>query len=276
MLLTKLITGWEFKETPKMYGTFHLICFAIMIILCVTFAIIGKKNHQIDKKIDLTVFLFGAFFILIEIYKQVFYTIEAGHYQWYAFPFQFCSVPMYVAFISPLIKNRKVKDYAYRFLIYFGLLAGLLVMLYPGDVFTKKITISIHSMLWHGGMVVLGTFLMFSKNFGHSYLDLLKSSVVYTMFVAIALVLNVVMYNLIFKETSDTFNMFFISPYYQSHIIILGDIQAKYGFFVHLICYIIAFNLGASVMFLINFALRKIEKLHSLKKNKVNNSPLTE
>ena len=37
------------------------------------------------------------------------YTLDAGYYQWHAFPFQFCSVPMFVAFIAPLLKDGKVK-----------------------------------------------------------------------------------------------------------------------------------------------------------------------
>ena len=44
----------------------------------------------------------GFIMLIFEIYKQVIFTYQVGHYQWYAFPFQFCSTPMYLYIIYGL------------------------------------------------------------------------------------------------------------------------------------------------------------------------------
>ena len=95
-----VITNWIWPwERPTNYGWYHILWLIIMIILCVFFSLKFGRKH--DEKIDnKVIFGIGLFLVIIELYKQIFYTLDAHRYQWYAFPFQFCSVPMYVALIN--------------------------------------------------------------------------------------------------------------------------------------------------------------------------------
>jgi hypothetical protein len=65
---------------------------------------------------------------------------------------------MYVGLLAGLLKEGKVRRALYSFLGTFCLFAGLAVMVYPNDVFTSTLGISIQTMVHHGGMTVLGIY----------------------------------------------------------------------------------------------------------------------
>lgn len=264
MILTDLVTDWRWPDArPTVYGWYHIMWLVIMIIVTALLCyFLGRKhNKRID---DRVIFSIGTMLIVIEIYKQIFYTLDAGHYQWYIFPFQFCSVPMYVAFIAPLIKNEKIKDAMYKFLASFGLLAGLAVMIYPGDCFaTWYVTILIHTMLWHSSMVVMGVYLVVAKGYGKGLKELLPASMLYVIILAVALIANVVGYHVYFKDPllnihNGKFYLMYISPYYDSPLPILSNIKETAPYPIFLLCYLLAFIIGISLLWFVIKVIRKI------------------
>lgn len=265
MLFAKLITDWQWPgDGVESYGWFHIMWLILMVIGCFTSSyFLGRKHSK--KADDVFIFIMGAMLITIEIYKQIFYTLDAGYFQWYAFPFQFCSVPMYVAFIAPLIKNEKIKDSMYKFLASFGLLAGIAVMLYPDTCFaTKYITILIHTMLWHSSMVVMGVYLIVSRNYGKNLLkEIVPGAIIFSIIVVIALIANIIAYNVYFGDPiknihDEKFFLLYISPYYETPFPILCDIKEKVPFVIFFICYLLAFFLGVSLLWSIVYLIRKL------------------
>ena len=93
-------TAWG-MEKPKAYGPFHLIFTFVGLAVCVLLAYLlrhtGKRGN---KAVLLSV---GIFLAVTELYKQLFYYYYIGDhtYQWWIFPFQLCSVPMYLCLIAP-------------------------------------------------------------------------------------------------------------------------------------------------------------------------------
>ena len=104
--------------------------------------------------------------LLLEVYKQIVFTftVEDGkivaEYIWHAFPWQFCSTPMYVGLLAGLTKPGKVHDALCAYLATFAVFAGTAVMLYPGDGFTPLTGINIQTIICHGSMVVIGGYLL--------------------------------------------------------------------------------------------------------------------
>ena len=276
-----LKTNWELKgELFSNYGWYHLMWLGIMIVATIVLTLVFARKH--NKKVDdRVIFSIGALLLEIEIYKQVFYTIDAGHYQWYAFPFQFCSVPMYVAFIAPLIKNEKVKEAMYKFLAFFGLLAGLAVMLYPDTCLnTRYISILIHTMLWHSSMVVMGVYLVVARKYGQNiFKEVLPGSIVFVIILAIAIIANIIAYKTYFgipekNIYNDTFFLMYVSPYYDSPLPILSNIKASVPYPIFMLSYIMAFVVGIAFLWLIVYGIRQLclalskKKEHIKEKNK--------
>lgn len=96
-------------ERPQPYGWFHIMFVVIMVVVTIAVSLLLRKKS--DKTIRVVVLTYAAICLLFEVYKQLLFSYTPAtntwDYQWYAFPFQFCSTPMYVALVAGLIKKRK-------------------------------------------------------------------------------------------------------------------------------------------------------------------------
>ena len=96
-------------ETPKTLGWFHIL-WIVLTIAAILYCCIYRRNDS-EKRVRQVVFWTSLVVILLEVYKQVNYTfgyssdVVTTDYQWYAFPFQFCSMPMYVGLLMGLSKK---------------------------------------------------------------------------------------------------------------------------------------------------------------------------
>ena len=256
------------------YSWYHIMWLIIMVtvslILCLSFA----RRH--DKKIDnRIIFGFGIFLIIIEIYKQIFITLINDSYQWSIFPFQFCSVPMYIAFLSGIIKKQKIKDAMYKFLSFFGLIAGLSVMLYPSSCFTTHyLSMLIHTMLWHSSMVIMGLYLIVSKeyctNIRNILNELLPGLVIFILILITAITINVIGYNVYFKNTDQVLFLMYISPYYYSPLPILSVIKENTNYFVFLLSYINIFIIGITILWLLAYGIKSLSIAKLINKKEIN------
>ncbi len=200
-------------ERPQMYGWFHIMFLGITALAVFLLCRLGKDAK--GKSLDIILRCFALSCIAFEIYKQLVFSFEydaaAGaavwDYQWYAFPFQFCSTPMYVALAASFLKEGKLKNALISYLATFGLLAGILVMAYPSTVFIETIGINIQTMYHHGGQLAIGLYLLICGKIELKWKSMLGASAVFVSMVAIASVMNVCAEVFALQET---FSMFYI------------------------------------------------------------------
>lgn len=202
--------------------------------------------------------LFGSLvaMVLLELGKQLVYSLEVTDgvpkwgYQWYAFPYQFCSTPIYVLPFAILLPEGRARDASVAFLSSFALFGGLAVMIYPGDVFSTYTIVSIQTMVHHGLQVVLGIYLLVHERekLGRRYFFGAVS--VFVIAVSVALALDIVMHHVLSAMgcPDETFNMFFISPYHDCTLPLLSLVQPHLPYFLFLAVYIIGFSVAAAVM----------------------------
>ena len=242
-------------ETPTAFGWFHLMFIGITVVAAVLFGFLFRKAS--DKKVRIFLLVVSSILLLLEFYKQMVYSYhpskDTWDYQWYVFPFQFCSAPMYVAFIAGLCKKCKFRDYLYSFLGTFCLLAGVMVMILP-DVFTVTIGVNIQSMVHHGAMIVIGVVMLVSGATELKHKTILKAAAVFASLVAIALLFDCAY---IWCGGTETCNMFFISPYGKNHFPVFQDIQ-KISYPLFLFCYLFAFTLASYIILLIAMGIKKL------------------
>lgn len=242
---------------PTNYGWFHLMFFGIMvlstILLCVFF-----KNCQ-DKTFRRIMLIGWVIMLTLEIYKQVIFSFDlsdAGtvtwEYQWYAFPYQLCSTPLYVLPFIAFMKDCKVRDAFAAYMSLFSIFGGLAVYFYPNDVFVQTIGINIQTMVHHGLQIVLGVFctVYYRKRFNIKYL--LKSVAVFAGAVALAILLNEAVYSaFIANGIDDTFNMFYISRHFECTLPILSAIYPKVPYIVFGLIYILGFAVISVILYFI-------------------------
>lgn len=251
-------------ERPTSYGWYHVLCLLICAA-CVVWAVVCGRNAK-EKTVRRIVLVTSLVVIALEVYKQINYTFGDGSgapsYQWYAFPFQFCSTPMYVGLLAGLTKKGKLHDSLCAYLATYAVFAGVCVMVYPNDVFIRTVGINIQTMICHGSMPVIGALLLAS---GHVRLEkrtILKALPVFLSCVGIAAVLNEVAYFTGILE-EHTFNMFFISPHCAPSLAVYSTVQEILPFPLCLIVYVLGFTAAAFVMLVLAMGIaRLLQKLH--------------
>ena len=247
-------------EMPPSYGTFHLVSIAITILATVALCLLYKKIG--DRGTRWVILAVSAVAILLEVYKQIAYTfsVENGvvvsNYQWYAFPFQFCSVPMYVGLLAAMTKG-KLHDCLCAFLASYAVFAGVCVMIYPGDVFSTLVGINYQTMYCHGSMITLGVFLLAVGYVKAPHKAILRAMPVFAAAVGLAAIMNEVVYRTDIAG-GETFNMFFISPHFEGTLPVYSSVQQVVPYPWCLILYILVFSIAAYVILLIASGVRAL------------------
>ena len=235
-------------EEPTLYGWYHIMCLGITVLATVLLCVFHKKDKP--ERVRLVVLFTTLFVIAFEIYKQIVFSFsvtDSGidfHYRWYAFPFQFCSTPMYIGLLAGLTKKGKLHDACSAYLATYAIFAGTCVMLYPGDVFMEMLGINIQTMICHGSMIAIGIYLLYTQHVKLQFKTIFKAMAVFASCLGIAMVMNEVAHFVGITE-DHTFNMFFVSPYFNSTLPVYSLVQPHVPFVVGLALYIGVFSLFA-------------------------------
>ena len=236
--------------TPRLYGAYHWLCLIIVLALCVFVAM--RCRHLSEKKVRLTLVFVGVTLIIFETYKQLHFAYDGQtdewSYTWYAFPFQFCSTPMYVMLTLAFLPNGKTRRALYAYLATYALFAGLVVMAYPGDVFTTSIGVNIQTMIHHGAMVVVGILLYATDVVAPKQKTIISALPVFLTLCAMALLANWLFER--FGDSAQSFNMFFISPYEIPTLVVFDKLFQYLPYPFYLMTYIFGFTLAAFLVLL--------------------------
>ncbi|MGI6644301.1 MAG: hypothetical protein ACOX28_00825 [Bacilli bacterium] len=276
------IGGTTNAEEALVFSPFHIVSIILMVVISVYVVVRILKVDRYDEnkylwntlnRGDYTMFKIGCLLFLIEIYKQIsFLTLFKG-YQWYGFPYQFCSSPLYILLIAPFIKNEKVKNAFYSFTGIFVLVAALSVMVTGQGIFTSWVSISIHTMIWHGLMVVAGVYIAFYQRVYKSIKNYLAAITVLLGLIVLAQILNIIFHYADPSGTkSGSVDLFFISPFQQNtNMPVLSDwriaLQNNLGLtlagILFTLIYLAVFSFGGLLIWAIEFGIYQLVTLLS-------------
>lgn len=258
MMLEKLdlfLESMRWPMTPPVaYGWFHILFTLGGFALCAFAA--WKLRKVSDKTARWILFSIGVLLGLTEIYKQLFYyfAVNDNSYAWGDFPFQFCSVPMYICLIAPWLKPGKLQRGMYSYAVLFNLLGGAIAFTEPSGLFHSYWFLTVHALFWHMVLVFIGLFLCFSKRGGTEKEDYKTACFTFFGLAAIAFSLNVFVQNVLNKHM----NMFFVGPG-NSPLVVFKWFSETFGWYVSSALFIFAVCLGA---FIISLLIRALQKKH--------------
>ena len=263
-VLGEIIKVLDMKmDTPQPYGWFHLLCCALTIIVTMIICILCK--HKTRRQVIAIVFGTAILVAVLEIYKQINFTFSfdgkeiSSDFLWFAFPWQFCSMPMYVGLLAGIFRKGKIHEALCAFLATYSIFAGVCVMLYPVTVFVDTIGINIQTMVCHGSMITIGAYLLYTGYVKMEHRTILKALPVFVVAVLVAMTMNEIAYYTGLLET-DEFNMFFISRHCAPSLPVYSIVQEVLPYPWCLIIYVVAFTLAAYLILLISMAVRKAIK----------------
>jgi len=245
-LLDQFMTWTAWRMTPpRPYGLFHLSFTFIGFALCAFLAWkLRKANERTNRAILLGC---GIFLLICEVYKQLFYYYHIGdrNYQWWIFPFQMCSVPMYLCIIAPLLKPGKVQKGMYNFMMIYNLLGGFMGFVEPSGIIHEYWTLTLHAFIWHMMLVFIGLYLAATNRGGKEIKDYKSATITFVALCCVAFCINVAL-----REVSGgSVNMFFVGPS-NSSLVVFKQISEAAGWYVSTLLYIPTVSLGAFLIFL--------------------------
>ena len=246
--LDKIIdaTAWQ-VPAPRSYGPFHITFTLVGFFLCALIA--WKLRNVNEKQSRRVIFTTGMILVFLEVYKQLLYHFHidtSEGYTWWIFPFQLCSVPIYLCIIAPLLKKGRVQNCCYSFMMLYNLLGGFIAFFEPSGLLHPYATLTAMSCTWHMLLVFIGLFLVFSGKGGSTIKDYKNSTITFLALCVVAFSIN-----LAFWDVSDhSINMFFIGPQ-NSSLIVFKQIAEKFGWYVSTALYIPTVCFGAYLIFLL-------------------------
>ena len=213
---------------------------------------------------DRVFFLCGVLMLCSEIWKQLVltFTLNHGTYNWWYFPFQLCSIPMYILLAYPWLRRSNTRRTLLTFLMCYCLLGGVAVFADTSGLHYPLRALTIHSYLWHILLIILGvtagiTYLrllrankkkaLFSRSLKTAFplRPFLYSSLLYLACCLIAELLNLSL------DRFGTINMFYINPDYQMQQVVFRDLLPILGNTGVILFYIASTILGAFILFLV-------------------------
>ena len=232
-------------EKPKPYGIFHLCFVLIGVLLCVFAAYKLRRANEKQNRIVLV--SVGVFLMLTEVYKQLFYYFIVGEhsYEWWIFPFQLCSVPMYLCVIAPLLRPGRLQSGMYHFMSTYNLLGGVMAVIEPSGLLHKYLSLTLHAFVWHILLIFIGLYLIATGRCAKNFPDFRQATYTFLGLAALAFCINLIFWNV----SEGTINMFYVGPRY-SPLVVFEQISRSAGWYVSTALYLPVVGLGAYLMYL--------------------------
>lgn len=239
-----------------------------------------QKIRQVSfpRRSDRLFFLCGVIMFISEIWKQITLTfvLGGGRYNWWYFPFQLCSIPMYLLLLYPWLRQKVARRILLTFLMSYTLLGGIAVFADPSGLHYPLVSLTVHSYLWHILLILIGILsgiiyfrsahelppsapahfcsthrsapsgpVHFYNAHRKTLCTFAGSTGLYLFFCMLA-----ELFNLSF-DRFGTINMFYINPGYQMQQIIFSDLSVRIGNMPAILLYMVSTILGAFFLFLI-------------------------
>ena len=239
-------TAWPMTP-PLPFSAFH-ICFSLFgLSAAFTLAWLCRRLPQ-AYRVRLLFFL-GILLALSECFKQMFlyYIVNGRKYDWWYFPFQLCSIPMYLCLILPFAAKfgRKWERLLCTFMYCYNLPGSILVFAAPYGMMHPYWSLTIHSFMWHILLVFIGLLIAFSGMGSVSWKGFTGSTGLFLACCGIATAVNILAGPYGYPD------MFYITPYYPTTQPFFSTIAEQFGIMAGDLAYIAAIIMGAFILHLI-------------------------
>ena len=271
------MTSWRMYQ-PHIGGVFHVFAVMITVTLAVFAAVLvirstcsrralsersierygagGQTGYK--KRIRILAFL-GWLMALSEIYKQLFlyYIVNEGAFDWWFFPFQLCSVPMYMCILLPLVKE-KVQKVLLTFMTGFTFLSAVCALIYPEDMLRPYVSLTVHGFAWHGVLLLISIVAGASGMADLTLKGYLRSVWLFLGLAAAAVGINVIGERMSAGNALSSYpNMFYLSPFHLSNQPFVDIVEKSLGRLPAMAVYTAAIIVVAGV---IDFIFRAISR----------------
>ena len=249
-------------ERPMPYGWFHILWIALSFVAI--FVLFKLRHKKSEKQLKIVLATYGITAFILEALKQIIWSFNydvitntvSWDYLWYAFPFQLCTTPIFISLICLFLSKTKLREALLSYMAYFTILGSIMTIILPDSCFVNTILVNIHTMYLHCGSFVVSVYLLITKEVKITKNNFIKAFIVFIIFVYLAELLNIIIYYSGVLN-GENFNMFYISPFFMTHLPVFNILQENLPFLIYLLSYILILTIGALIVY---FTAKLIDK----------------
>ena len=240
--------AFKFAETPRAWGVVHILYIAIGLSAAFVFSFFSRKASE--ERFNRILRTAGFILAGMEVFKISFFLFAVNGGDAVAtaglFPFQLCSLPIYMAPLASFLKKESpVRKALLTFMMTYTLMSGFSTFIETSGILQEYVLATLHSLIWHAMLVFIGLLIAFSGRGGHTFRDFFRGFICFIVCCNTALFLNVLIETLL---PGAEVNMFYIGPR-RSSLVIFNTIFDRYGWVVQMRIYEIALSIGACAVF---------------------------
>ena len=237
-------------EAPKLFGAFHIaaalitaaaaVCAAFFCARRIRSAARSTTAPAYDRTALIKILsVCGWVLVILEVYKQLFlyHIVNGGAYDWWFFPFQLCSVPMYLCLFLPLWKGR-MKDTVLLYLWDFCFFGALLALLYPEAILRAPLPLRIHGFLWHALLLFIAFLILFAAKCRDDARAFFRTALLFLFFCLLATGVNLLLEGQGLPGSYP--DMFYLTPYHPATQPVAREAEVLLGRLPARILYVLA------------------------------------
>ena len=219
------------KSTPGLFSAFHIVLSCLTLLAA--FMLSSVRIRDPLKALETS----ARIALLSEMIKQVFLFRMHHVFQWWYFPFQLCSVPMYLLCCLTRLSDEQ-QETVCTFCASCSLIAALCALLYPENMLHEQVFLMTHSFLYHGWMLWCSFLIIRNRLYGKRFLPVCRLLVILAF---IAEIINTIGF---YSHTGyGVPDMFYISPFVPATQPVFKAIAEHSGRITEIIVYLSSFSL---------------------------------
>ena len=241
------MTAWH-MDPPQLFGGFHITASLLSAALAILAAALFARRIVLEKQVRKILVFTGWILVILEVYKQYFlyYIVNDGAFDCWFFPFQLCSMPMYLCMLLPFLKDES-RVTLMTFMGGYTFVSAAVTLIYPEDILRPYISLTAHGFIWHGLLLFISLLIIFTGCTSADAKGLRGAAVLFLVQCVIALNINIVAEPVMPAIRAahpavahDWAAMFYLNPFHISPQPVIDTIQKTAGIAAGLIVYIIA------------------------------------
>ena len=256
------MTAWR-MEAPQLFGGFHIVAALITAAAAVCMAsLLSKRVRGADKPFEKLVrilMITGWMLVVLEVWKQLFlyYVVNNEAYDWWFFPFQLCSVPMYLCILLPVMVPATQRIFL-TFMGGYTFISAAATLIYPEDILRSYTALTLHGFVWHGLLLFISLLILLTGRADPSARGLMKAAMLFAIMCVFAVMINVVAEPVMQNASGLVHSyaaMFYLNPYHISPQPVVSAVQKTAGIPAGLLLYSLAIFAVSSLVIRLRQAL---------------------